>query len=123
MRSRYLSARHGKKELSNYAQELRTVVADMQLFPLQEMVLVTVSMEGRRTGVARTEVIQVYPKSFEAAVDIALNADFNFKAVRLASICMWWSRFSKLRVEPPKHSRRRTANLRGTGFPDSVYGP
>ena len=56
MRSRFLSVRQGKKEPYDYGQELRTVVAAMQLDPLPEMVLVTIFMEGLRTGVARTEV-------------------------------------------------------------------
>ena len=54
----------------------------MQLDPLPEMVLVTISMEGLLTGVNRTEVFRVHSTSFEAAVDIALNAEFNFNAAR-----------------------------------------
>ena len=71
MRYRFLSARQGRKELSDYVQELRTLIAAMQLDPLPEMVLVTIFMEGLRTGVAQTEVFRVHPTSFEAAVDIA----------------------------------------------------
>ena len=82
MRSRFLSARQGKKVLSDYVQERRTLIAAMQLDPLPEIVLVTIFMEGLRTGVARTEVFRVHSTSFEAAVDIALNAEFNFKAAR-----------------------------------------
>ena len=52
VRSRFLSACQGKKELSDYVQELRTLIAAMQLDPLPEMVLVTIFMEGLRTGVA-----------------------------------------------------------------------
>ena len=52
MRSRFLSALQGKKELSDYVQELRTLIAAIQLDPLSEMVLVTIFMEGLRTGVA-----------------------------------------------------------------------
>ena len=78
VRSRFLSARQGKKELSDYVQELRSLIAAMQLDPLPEMVLVTTFMEVLRTGVARTEVFRVHLTSFEAAVDIALNAEFNF---------------------------------------------
>ena len=85
VRSRSLSARQGKKELSDYVQELRTLIASLQLDPLPEMVLVTIFMEGLRTGVAQTEVFQVHPTSFEAAVDIALNAEFNFKAARFVT--------------------------------------
>ena len=55
------------------------------LCPLPEMVLVTIFMEGLRTGVARTEVFRVYPTSLEAAVDIALNVEFNFKAARFGT--------------------------------------
>ena len=40
-------------------------------------------MEGLRTGVARTEVFRVYPSTFDEAVNVALNAAFNFKASRL----------------------------------------
>ena len=46
------------------------------------MVLVTIFMEGLRTGVARTEVFRVHPTFFGAAIDIVLNADFNFKSDR-----------------------------------------
>ena len=54
----------------------------MQLDPLPETVLVTIFMEGLHTGVARTELFRVHPATFEAAVDIALNAEFNVKAAR-----------------------------------------
>ena len=82
VRSRFLSCRQGKKELSDYVQELRTLLAAMQLDPLPEAVRITIFMEGLRTGVARTEVFRVHPSTFEEAVDIALNAGFNFKASR-----------------------------------------
>ena len=52
----------------------------MQLDPLPEDVRVTIFVEGICTGVARTEVFRVHPFTFEDAVDIALNAEFNFKA-------------------------------------------
>ena len=81
VRSRFLYARQGKK-LSDYFQELRTLISSMQPGSLPETVLVTIFMEGLRTGVAQTEVFQVHPTFFEAAVDIALNTEFNFKAAR-----------------------------------------
>ena len=55
-RSRFLASRQGKKELGDYVQELRTLIAGMAADPLPEVVTVTVFMEGLRTGVARTEV-------------------------------------------------------------------
>ena len=54
----------------------------MQLSPLTEEVKVTISMEGLRTGVASTEVFRVHPSTFEEVVDVASNAEFNFKASR-----------------------------------------
>ena len=57
----------------------------MQLDPLPEMVLVTIFMEGLLTGVNRTKVFRIYLTSFEAAVDIALRAEFNFKAARFGT--------------------------------------
>ena len=59
-------------------QELKALIAAMQLDPLPEMVLVNIFIKGLRTGVTRTEVFQVFTNSFETAVDIALNAEFNF---------------------------------------------
>ena len=57
----------------------------MHLDPLPEMVLVTMFMEGLRTGMVQTKVFRVHLNSFEAAVDIVLNAEFNFKAARFGT--------------------------------------
>jgi hypothetical protein len=83
VRSRILSTRQGNKELVDFVQELRTLFADIAANPLHEVVTVTVFMEGLRTGVARTEVFRVHLTSFEEAVNVALNAEFNFKSARL----------------------------------------
>ena len=93
MRSSFLSTCQGKKELSDYVQELRTLIAAMQLDPLPELVLVTIFIMGLSAGVARTEVFQLHPTSFEAAVDIALNAEFNFKAARFGT---YWYKLGEL---------------------------
>ena len=82
--SRFLSARQGNKQLSDYVQELRTLIAAMHHDPLLEMVLVTNFMEGLRTGVARTEVFWVYPTSFKAAVDIAFTLSLTLRHPVLA---------------------------------------
>ncbi|GMF47931.1 unnamed protein product [Phytophthora fragariaefolia] len=83
VRSRFLATRQGKKELVDYVQGLRTQIAGMTVDPLPEAVTVTVFMEGLQTGVARTEVFRTHPTSFEEAVNVALNAEFNFKSSRL----------------------------------------
>ena len=43
-RSRFVASRHGKKELGDYVQELRTVIAGMAADPLPEVVTATVFM-------------------------------------------------------------------------------
>ena len=40
----------------------------------------TFYMEGNRIGVARTDLFRVHPSTFWKPVNIALNANFNFKA-------------------------------------------
>ena len=83
VRSRFLVCRQGNGELSDFVQELRTLMAAMQSDPLPEAVHVTIFMEGLRTGIARIEVFRVHPSTFEEAVIIALNAKHNFKSARL----------------------------------------
>ncbi|GMF40222.1 unnamed protein product [Phytophthora fragariaefolia] len=82
VRSRFLATRQGKK-LVDYVQDLRTLIAGMAVDPLPGAVTVTVIMEGLRTGMARPEVFRTHPASFEEAVNVALNAEFNFKSSRL----------------------------------------
>ena len=98
VRSRFLASRQGKRELADYVQELRTPLAAMQLEPLAEAVQVTIFMEGLRAGVARMEVFRVHPQTFEEAVDVALNAEFNFKAARYGT--HGYSQSSSDRAEP-----------------------
>ncbi|KAI9981181.1 hypothetical protein PInf_010866 [Phytophthora infestans] len=82
IRSKYLATRQGKKELLDYVQELRTLIAGMAADPLPELVSVTVFMEGLRVSAARTEVFRVHPNSFEEAVNVALNAEHKFRSAR-----------------------------------------
>ena len=60
VRSRFISIRQGKNEITDYVQALRTLMANMQSDPLPETVYVTVSMEGFRNGVPRTDVFRVH---------------------------------------------------------------
>uniref|UniRef100_A0AAV1T4U4 Retrotransposon gag domain-containing protein n=2 Tax=Peronospora matthiolae TaxID=2874970 RepID=A0AAV1T4U4_9STRA len=83
VRSRFLAPRQGKNELSDYVQELRTLMAAMQFYSLLETVHVTIFVEGLRTGIARTEVFRVHPSTFEKAVGIALSAEHYVKSARL----------------------------------------
>ncbi|KAG3133638.1 hypothetical protein PC128_g26311 [Phytophthora cactorum] len=59
IRSRFLATRQGKKELLDYVQELRTLIAGTAADSLPEAVTLTVFTEGLRTSAARTEVFRV----------------------------------------------------------------
>ena len=83
VRSRFLAARQGKRELQEFIQELRTLIAAMGDNPVSEEVSVTIFMEGLRNGIARMKVLRIHPSTFEEAVHIALNAEYNFKSARL----------------------------------------
>ncbi|KAG3242759.1 hypothetical protein PI124_g12396 [Phytophthora idaei] len=52
IRSHFLATRQGKKELLDYVQELRTLIAGTAVDPLPEAVTLTVFMEGLRTSAA-----------------------------------------------------------------------
>ncbi|CEG40030.1 Retrotransposon gag domain [Plasmopara halstedii] len=83
-RSRFLAARQVKKELVDFVQDLRTLIAGMAANFLPKAVTVTVFMEGLSTGVARKEVFRVsHPSSFKEAVKVALTAIFNLKSTQL----------------------------------------
>ncbi|OWY95013.1 Gag Polyprotein, partial [Phytophthora megakarya] len=86
VRSRILVCRQDKKNLLNFVQGLRTLIAGMFADPLPEAVTTTVFMDGLRTSVARTEVFRSRPGSFEEAVAVALNAEYNFKSAHASWI-------------------------------------
>ncbi|KAG2840375.1 hypothetical protein PC112_g3759 [Phytophthora cactorum] len=130
IRSRFLATRQGKKELLDYVQELRTLIAGTAVDPLPEAVTLTVSMKGLRTSVARTEVFRVHPSSFEEAVSVALNAEHNFRSARsgcapasvdashtgVPAIC---GRVAQRKAPPSQAS----GSLRGNGKKLSSVGP
>ncbi|OWY94076.1 LOW QUALITY PROTEIN: hypothetical protein PHMEG_00036302, partial [Phytophthora megakarya] len=96
-RSRFLACRQDKKNLLDFVQELRTLIAGMFADPLLEAVTTTVFMDGLRTGVALTEVFHSRPASFEEAVMVALNAEYNFKSAHAS-----WSAPSASTPEGPE---------------------
>ena len=58
------AARQGKIQLSDYVQALKTPISALQLDPVPEMILVSIFLEGIRSGVPRLEVFRVHPTSF-----------------------------------------------------------
>ncbi|KAG3120394.1 hypothetical protein PI124_g8232 [Phytophthora idaei] len=79
IRSCFLATRQSKKDLLDYAQESRTLIAGTAADPLPVAVSLTVFAEGLRTSAAGTEVFRVHPTLFERAVNVALNAEPNFR--------------------------------------------
>ena len=74
MRSRFLSTRQGKNTLTDYAQDLRALMASMHTDPPPDTDCGNVFVEKLCAGVASTEAFRVHPSSFEEAVSIAQNA-------------------------------------------------
>ena len=74
--------RQGKKEISDNVQELRTLLAAVQLDPLPEAVQMTIFVKRFRTGVVSTGVFRVHHLTFDEIVDVVLNAYLKIKAVR-----------------------------------------
>ncbi|OWZ00482.1 polyprotein [Phytophthora megakarya] len=121
VRLAFLTTHQSKKDLLNYIQELRTLVAGMASDSLPEVVTVTVFMEGLRTGAARANVFRVHPTSFEEAVSVALNAEHNFKSARLGGSA--GSAGSSSGPEPMDHSKAEEVppSLLLSSAPASVY--
>ncbi|OWZ14113.1 hypothetical protein PHMEG_00012447, partial [Phytophthora megakarya] len=65
--------------------------------PLPEAVTTTVFIDGVRIGVTRTEIFRSWSASFEEAVTVALNAEYNFKSAHAS-----WSTPSASTPEDPK---------------------
>ena len=82
VRSCSLVSRQELKELSDYVQELGTLLADMQLVPLPKVVQVTIFTQRIRIEAARTKVFRVHSATFEEAMDVAFNTELNFKFAR-----------------------------------------
>ncbi|KAI9996319.1 hypothetical protein PInf_013721 [Phytophthora infestans] len=78
-RSRFLACKQGKRELQDYAQEIRTLVASLAGNPLPEDVKTTVFMDGLKVGPARTQLFRVQATTMEEAIQIALQEEYSHK--------------------------------------------
>ncbi|KAI9994943.1 hypothetical protein PInf_011823 [Phytophthora infestans] len=78
-RSRFLACKQGKRELQEYAQEMRTLVASLAGNPLLEDVKTTVFMDGLKVGPARTQLFRVQATTMEEAIQIALQEEYSHK--------------------------------------------
>ncbi|KAI9990655.1 hypothetical protein PInf_018212 [Phytophthora infestans] len=78
-RSRFLACKQGKRELQEYAQEMRTLVASPAGNPLPEDVKTTVFMNGLKVGPARTQLFRVQATTMEEAIQIVLQDEYSHK--------------------------------------------
>jgi hypothetical protein len=76
-RARFLSLKQGKKELHEYVEEVRLLIASMATNPLPEDVKITVFMEGLRVGPARTQLFRVSNDTLEEAIQAALTEEYS----------------------------------------------
>ncbi|KAI9984921.1 hypothetical protein PInf_006480 [Phytophthora infestans] len=78
-RSRFLACKQGKRELQEYAQEMRTLVASLAGNSLPKDVKTTVFMDGPRVGPARTQLFRVQATTMEVSIQIALQEEYSHK--------------------------------------------
>lgn len=82
-RTRFLALKQESKELIEYAQEARELIAQITERPIDEETQVNVFVGGLRKGAIRTYLFREYPESLEEAIQQALNEEFSLKASRL----------------------------------------
>ncbi|POM58858.1 Gag protein [Phytophthora palmivora] len=70
-RSRFLACKQGKRELYEYIQEMRVLVASLEGNPLPEHIKVTVFMDGLKVGPSRTQLFRVHANTVEEMIQIA----------------------------------------------------
>ncbi|KAI9992094.1 hypothetical protein PInf_017478 [Phytophthora infestans] len=78
-RSRFFACKQGRRELQEYAQEMRTLVESLAGNPLPEDVKTTVFMDGLKVGPARTQLFRVQATTMEEAIQIALQEEYSHK--------------------------------------------
>jgi hypothetical protein len=78
-RSRFLAISQGKRNLHDYVQEVRFLVASIVSAPIDNATQVSVFLSGLREGPVRTQLFREYPETLEDAISSALQEDFSQK--------------------------------------------
>ncbi|KAI9988926.1 hypothetical protein PInf_022614 [Phytophthora infestans] len=78
-RSRFLACKQGKREVQEYVQEMRTLVASLAGNPLPEDIKTTVFMDDLKVGPARALLFRVQANTMEEAIQIALQEEYSHK--------------------------------------------
>lgn len=81
----FLELQQGKLSLHDYIQQMRYLISCANEDPPSESTKVTHFMRGLRSGQVRDEVYRHCPDTFDDAVRLALDADFNFRQQKFDS--------------------------------------
>ena len=81
----FLELQQNKLSLHDYVQQMRYLISCATEDPPSQSTIVTHFMRGLRTGHVRDEVYRHCPSSFDEAVRLALDAEFNFRQQKFDS--------------------------------------
>jgi hypothetical protein len=81
----FLELQQGKSSLHDYIQRMKFLISCAVDDPPSESVKVTHFMRGLRSGPVRDEVYRHSPDTFDEAVRLALEAEFNFRQQKFDS--------------------------------------
>lgn len=77
LKAQLLAIKQGNKNLYDYVQKIRFLVAGITTNPVDEDTLVSIFLQGLKDGPVRTHLFRVYPDNLEAAISIALQEEFS----------------------------------------------
>ena len=81
----FLELEQDKLSLHDYVQQMRYLISCATEDPPSQSTIVTHFMRGLRTGHVRNEVYRHCPNTFDEAVRLALDAEFNFRQQKFDS--------------------------------------
>ena len=85
-RARFLAIKQGKRDLHDYVQEARYLVASIVQHPIDDATQVSVFLNGLAEGPVRTQMFREYPDELEEAILLALQEDFSRKQAKIDGI-------------------------------------
>lgn len=77
LKAQLLAIKQGNKNLYDYVQKIRFLVAGITSNPVDEDTLVSIFLQGLKDGPVRTQLFRVYPDTLEEAISVALQEEFS----------------------------------------------
>ncbi|POM81020.1 Hypothetical protein PHPALM_1068 [Phytophthora palmivora] len=78
----FLACKQWKREVCEYSQEMRVLVASLVGNPLPEHMKVTVFMDGLTLGPSCTQLFRVHANTMEEAIQIVLQEEYSYRQAR-----------------------------------------